>query len=122
MGHFIGSVMNMDQYTEALLHLSVTPQDGLRLENDEVVHDASISLLDALEGCSIYVPTINGQSEITIPPLSKNKDEVVLPDLGPNNGNQKVIININYPMDIERLIAALKPVPETEIAINIEEK
>ena len=118
MGNFCGSMMNMDQYTEALLHLTIIPQEGLRLEDNNVIHNLSISLIDALSGCNVFVPTINGNQEIKVPVLSKNKEEIILPGLGPNNNNQKVILEVNYPADISRLISALRPEDISEEIIN----
>jgi curved DNA-binding protein len=41
---------------------------GVRLEGDDIVLDLPISLLEALEGCSVEVPTAEGPVRLKVPP------------------------------------------------------
>lgn len=108
MGHYIGSMLNIDQYSDAHLRVLVTPTDGLRLVDQNVVSDISISLLEALVGTNKTVDTVMGKKEIVIPPLSKNKEEVIIPNLGVGGvGSHKVILQVEYPKNINNLINAL---------------
>ncbi len=108
-GNFVGSFGNIDQYTNAFLEITVQPHANLRLEENTVVYDLSISLLEALEGVEKIVPTVLGDKNIDIPSLSKNKDEVILTGVGiERKGNQKIILNINYPDNIKDLIDVLR--------------
>lgn len=109
MGHYMGSFMGMsDQYSDVFLKINVTQEPGLSLQNDDVIFNLNISLLDALQGCSKSVNTIMGEKEIDIPPKSKNKEEIILPKLGVNEvGNQRIILNVDYPQDISIIINAL---------------
>lgn len=108
MGHYVGSMMNIDQYSDAHLRVLVTPEEGLRLVDHDVVSTISISLLEALVGTNKTVKTIMGQKEIAIPPLSKNKEEVIIPNLGVGGiGSHKVILQVEYPENISILISAL---------------
>jgi molecular chaperone DnaJ len=110
-GHYVNSFMGMDQYSEAHLHLTVIPEEGLSLEGQDVVSHLNLSFLDALQGINVQVKTIMGEKELIIPPCSRNKDEIKIPNLGVNGvGSQKVIIDVTYPEDVEiisRLINVL---------------
>jgi hypothetical protein len=54
------------------------------------------------------VDTIDGLREISIPPLSRNKEEVILPKLGVNGiGSHRVILDVIYPKDISNIVDAL---------------
>lgn len=109
MGNFAGQFMGMEQFSDAHLYVSVTPQDDLILEGQHVISKLDISLLEALKGCSKTIKTILGDKEITIDKLSKNHDEIIIPKLGVNgSGDQKVILKVSYPEDISKLINALE--------------
>jgi molecular chaperone DnaJ len=112
MGNFAGTFMGMeqmDQYTNVNLKVHVIEELGLKLEGANVISKIDISLLEALTGCYKKVNTINGIKDITIVAGTKNKEEVILPNLGVNgSGNQTVTINVEYPKDTEALIEALK--------------
>lgn len=109
-GHFVGSMMGMDRSTSVLLKIKVIPQKGLSLDEDgNVLSLIQISLLEALTGTKKIVPTIDGDKEISIPKLSKNKDEVILPKLGVmRHANQRNIIEVIYPEDVSQLINTLQ--------------
>lgn len=105
MGNFVGSMFGFDQHTDVHLHVKVTPEPGLRLDGSDVVSDLEISLLEALQGCKKTVKTIMGDKDIDIKPMSKNKDEVVIPRLGVNRtGNQRICLSVKYPDNINSLI------------------
>jgi len=107
-GNYIGSFINMDQYTEAHLHITVIMDEGLTLENNDVISRINITLLEALQGSQKTVKTILGDYIISIPPLSKNKEEINIPNLGVNGmGNQKVILDVSYPSNIQDVINVL---------------
>ena len=109
MGNYAGSLMGfVDQYADVFCHIDVTPEPGLRLEGKCVVTDLSISLLDALRGCERQVKTIFGAKGITVKPQSRNHDEVIIPHHGVGGtGDQKVILDVQYPKDVDKLIAIL---------------
>lgn len=107
-GHYAGSLMGEDQYSEAHLHIRVDPIEGLRLEGQDVISEINISLLEALCGCSKPIKTIMGEQYVFFPGLTKNKDEIKIPKLGVNGvGVQRVITNVSYPDQIDNLINAL---------------
>jgi molecular chaperone DnaJ len=108
MGNYAGSAMMMDQYTDAHLHITVTPEAGLSLEGMDVVSRLSISLLDALRGCTKSVKTIMGSQDVVVKPLSKNCEEIKLTHCGVNKiGTQRVILDVQYPDDVNQLINVL---------------
>ena len=52
---------------------------------------------------------MNELTNFSIPKNIKNKEEVILPNLGLGRiGNQRVIVNVEYPTDTESLIKALE--------------
>jgi molecular chaperone DnaJ len=108
MGHYVGNFLMMEQYTDAHLHIKVSPAPNLRIEGKDVVYDLELSLLDALKGCQREVSTINGVQTIQVPALSRNKEEVIIPKLGVNGiGHQRVVLDVKYPEDASPLIEAL---------------
>lgn len=109
MGNFAGSFMGFaDQYTDAFLHVTVNPDPGLSIEGQNVVSTVTISLLEALQGCKRKVKTIHGEKEIQIKPQSRNREEVIIPHHGVNNqGNQRVILDVEYPKNTDKLIGVL---------------
>lgn len=109
MGNYAGSIFNSDQYTDVHLKINVTPISGLILDGMNVVSNLDISLLEALEGCTKKINTIDGIKDIYISPKIKNKDTVKIPKLGVNRqGDQQVIIGVNYPDDVSAVISTLK--------------
>lgn len=108
MGNFVGNIMNMDQFTDTLLLIIVDKDLELSISGMDVISDIKISLLEALQGSNKTVKTIEGEKEINISPLSKNKEEIILPSLGVNGiGAHRVILNVEYPEDVSNLINVL---------------
>lgn len=108
MGNYAGSFMTMDQFTDAHLHINIIAEEGLSLEGPNVISMMEISLLEALRGCNKFVKTILGEREVSIKPQSRNKEEIIIPHLGVNGtGNQKIILDVKYPKNIDKLIGVL---------------
>lgn len=108
-GNFSHSSIFGDAYSNTLINITVKNETKLKLDNKDVVFNLNISLLEALEGCIKTVPSIKGEQNIKIPPSSRNKEEITLKNLGvPPSGNERVILNVTYPENKEKLISALK--------------
>jgi len=108
MGNFAGHFGPIEQHSDVYLHLNVTPEKDLELQGNDVVTKLSISLLEALKGCHKPVKTILGTRDIQIKSKSKNKEEVIISHLGVNRqGNQRVILDIEYPENVDNLINIL---------------
>jgi molecular chaperone DnaJ len=106
IGNFIDYSMGN---SNVLLTVKVSPEKGLTLENNDVITNISITLLEALTGCSKTVNTIDGEKEIEVPKLIRNKEEVILRWLGVSRtGDERVIVNVEYPENTETLIKALE--------------
>ncbi len=121
-GNFGGSSMMGETYSQVFLTVNITPQTGLSLEGNDVVCDVNIPLLDALQGCVRSVPTIDGNRDAIIPEGIRNKNEVILNNLGvARNGNQRIVISVEYPSNTSKLIAFLKE-PETTTEETTEEE
>lgn len=110
MGNYAGSFMGIsDQHTDVFCHIAVTPEIGLSIDGKDVVSTLNIPLLDALLGCNKTVKTIFGDKEIHINHKSRNHDEVIISHFGVGgSGNHKIILDVQYPDNIDKLIGALK--------------
>ena len=109
-GNFAGSIMMGlgDSYSDLFCHIHVTTEDGLHIEGNNVISTLNISLLEALQGTTHKVKTIFGDKEVIVNPKSKHRDEIVISNCGVGgNYDQKVILNINYPENIDKLINIL---------------
>jgi len=108
MGNYAGSMFTMDQFTDAHLHINVTPEAGLSLEGQDVVSTLEVSLLEALRGCKKIIKTVIGDKEVVVKAKSRNKEEVIVPNLGVNRvGNQRIILDVKYPSNTDKLIGVL---------------
>ena len=113
MGNYVGvasfmGMMQGDQFTDVHLHIHVAPEPDLMLREGTVYCNLKISLLEALQGCKKMVKTVIGDREVIINPLSKNGEEILIPQVGINGvGNQKVILDVFYPQDTSKLINLL---------------
>lgn len=108
-GHFKGASIFGEAFGNVLLHINVASEPELELVGNDVVFNLKLSLLEALEGSNKEVKTINGVKNVNILPLSHNKDEIVLKNLGvKDKGNERVILNISYPENIDALKEFLK--------------
>lgn len=108
-GNYSGSVFGMDQTSHLALHIRVIPQTNLAFRENDIVCSVPISLLEALEGTKKIIPTIDGEMEITLPKLIKNKEEIAIPNLGVGRkGKQIAVVQVNYPNDVSQLTQLLK--------------
>lgn len=109
MGHFIYSNSFGDRYADAYAHVHVDKNNNFELCGEDLVYRLPISLLDAINGGKKTVETLDGPAEIEVPKLSKNKDEIIIPNMGVNRtGNQVIILNVEYPKNIDNLINILE--------------
>lgn len=109
VGNFAGMMFGQAQYSNVNVHITVTPFKDLYLDGNDIVTTTKVSLLQALTGANVIVPTIDGDKEIPIPKSIKNREEIVLDNLGVNRlGKERVIVEVTYPQDTESLIDFLK--------------
>lgn len=109
MGNYAGTIMGlMERYTDVFCHIAVKREEGLSIDGKSVVFNLTIPLLDAIRGCQQNVNTIYGDKKIQVPPKSRNRDEVIIPNCGVGGtGPQRVILDVTYPSDMNKLIDAL---------------
>lgn len=111
MGNFVGNFIGFDQFTDTFLHITVEKDPDLSLSGQNVISKVDLTLLEAIVGCNKKVKTIFGEKEISIKPLSKNNDDIIIEKMGVNKaGNQVVKLNVSYPNDVSKLINVLKEV------------
>lgn len=105
MGNYYGSFGPIPQYTDAHLHISVEKDFDLSLSEMDVVLNLQLELAEAVQGCKKTVKTIAGTQDIDIPPMSRNKDEIIIPKMGvAGRGNQRNILDVKYPPNIGNLL------------------
>jgi molecular chaperone DnaJ len=108
-GHYSHSSIFGDAHSNILMTINVKNDTQLKLDGADVICNLNISLLEALEGCSKTVPSIKGDQNIEVPADSRNKEEIILKNLGVNlQGNERVILDVSYPKNKEKLISILK--------------
>ena len=109
IGNFIDRTNFGDRHADVYVQVQVIQDPNFKLQDGDVISNISISLLDAIAGTTREVDTLDGAKKIEIKPLSKHKDEVIIPNLGvARQGNQKVILQVEYPSDINSLTSKLK--------------
>lgn len=109
-GHFMGTNVFGDLYTDVYVYANVIPEAGLSLEGSDVVSHLNVTLLEALTGCSKEVRTIFNNHAVEVPAGTKNKDEFHIKGYGvvSADGVQRVIFDVEYPSNTEDLIRYLK--------------
>jgi molecular chaperone DnaJ len=108
-GHYAHNSIFGDAYSNILMTISVKNDSELKLDGNDVIYNLNITLLEALQGCSKTVPSIKGVQEIQIPAGSRNKEEIILKNLGVSlKGNERIVLEVNYPENKEKLISVLK--------------
>lgn len=108
VGDYLGELMGSEHYSDIKIKLKVEDHLTLILEDQDVITTLPISLYEALQGATKSVETIDGSTDLPIPALSHNKDEIILPHLGLNRQhNQRVILQVNYPTDLQPLLQIL---------------
>lgn len=108
MGHFTSSGFGSN-HEDAYLKVSVNADPIMKLDGDDVISIIKVSLLDCLQGTSRKENTVHGEIDVVVPPGTKNKDAISIPNYGVRDrkGAHKFIIDTVYP-DTSRLIEFLK--------------
>lgn len=109
-----------EEYLDVVVKVTVIPHQQLSLSDNgkDVLFKTSISLLEALKGTKIKVPTVIGEEEVEIPAKFKNAQKVKIAGKGVvGQGDQIIELEVNYPDNIDQIIKILEP---TEILENKE--
>lgn len=108
-GNFVGRSFMRDAYTDLYINVSVEAHPSMKMVDNDVCSDCTISLLEALKGSTKEVETVYGNKVIEIPPKIKNADKIYINKCGVKNtsGKHIVSIKINYPNDVSKLIELL---------------
>lgn len=108
MGNFVPNGFR-SQYADAFIKINVTPDPVMKLVGNDVVSTIEVNLIDCLQGVSRKEKTVFGEVDVVIPPGSKNKEEVIIPNHGvrAHLGAHRFVINTKYP-DLEKTINLLK--------------
>jgi molecular chaperone DnaJ len=109
VGHYCGSTVFGEAHSDVHLKVNISDSNGMRISGHSVESDLTISLLEALKGIDKEVLTIDGMKTVSIPPLFKHRNTVQLPKLGlMRKGNHVVNVSVDYPENVDTLIAALE--------------
>lgn len=110
MGNYSGNSMFGEAYSDAYVFLQVQAEENMKMDGLDVVSNLDISLLEALTGVNKQIKTIYGDKKIEIKPLTKNKDIFEIDGCGVKNsmGKHKVIINVLYPDDPQKIIEIMR--------------
>jgi molecular chaperone DnaJ len=112
-GHFIindqfGESNNSDLYLRPIIE---NKENIYVDEQGNVISNIDITLLEAIEGCKKTIYTVKGDKEITIKPLSKNKDTIYINNCGAAGIRAHIVhLNVDYPSNINMLINYLKEI------------
>ena len=108
-GHFIPFGQRYVQ-GNVFIRTTVEKDPNMTLQENDVISHLNISLYEALIGVTKDVRTIDGHETITVEPRIKNKDSIIIKNKGlRREGNQVVVVDIDYPEDVSKLIEVLKP-------------
>lgn len=106
--HGVGNFSGL-AYSDIHVIINVQKEENMKLVGVNIMSELDIDLLEALEGVTKQVKTIDGDKDLVIPKLTKNKDQLSISGLGvPNSGNHIFNINVKYPEEIDGLISFLK--------------
>lgn len=107
MGHFTRPNVMPNRF-DVFVKISVKQHPEMKMVDGDVVSNVNISLLDCLQGTTVKVSTVYDTVDVTIPPETKNKDEILIPNHGVGkSGNHRVVVNAKYP-EVSSLIEFLK--------------
>ncbi len=86
--------------------IHVEPHEFFQRRGNDILSSEMISMAEAALGCTINVPTIDGEAEIDIPAGTQNGDSITLkgrgfPDLrGGRTGNQVIFMKVMVPENL----------------------
>ncbi len=110
-GNFI-PFNNMFVQGNVLITVNVEENPNMWLgdeDDDSVYSKLNISLYEALAGTQKNVETIDGYYSVDVNPGIKHKDEIIIPKRGiRREADHRVVINIDYPESLDKLIEVLK--------------
>lgn len=111
-GHYESSPLGSG-YADAFISIFVIPEKEMTLDGLNVISTLEINLLEALQGVSKNINTVHGETILNVPPLSKNKDQVIKKGFGAKHpvhgsGDHVCILDVRYPDNVSDLITFLK--------------
>jgi DnaJ-class molecular chaperone len=78
-------------------------------QGNDIFIKRQFSLLDVLRGGKFELDTFTKKIQFNLNPGTKNNDLVIVKDSGlPNHGHYKIIVLVDYPKDIDKLINFLE--------------
>lgn len=100
-GNYAGNLGGSQHiFSDAIARIKVKNNTGLNIVGDNVVFNAKIDFSNAILGTEVSVPTPleNEFLKIKVPPFSKNKDVINIPNLGVGyNGSLEICLDVQMP-------------------------
>jgi curved DNA-binding protein len=90
---------------DLFLRVRLAKHPDFEVEDHNLIHEVEVAPWEAVLGANIFVPTLNGQVNIKIPPGTQNGQKLRvrgrgLPQRGGGNGDLIVIARIEVPQKI----------------------
>jgi len=99
-----GAGINGGENGDVLINLTVEDHQYFKSDNLNILLELPISLVEAIKGAKITVPTINGKVAVTIPPLSSSGEKLRLKGQGikskTGTGDEVITLQIMLPEKI----------------------
>lgn len=108
-GHYQTDPMFGAVITDLYIRPQIEPEPNMKISGMNVISTLELGLLEAVEGCTKKVKTVNGNVELKVPKKSRNKDEVLVKGAGvPPHGNHVFVLDVRYPEPINEFVRKLK--------------
>ena len=91
---------------DLIIEIKLQPHASFKKEGNDIHHELEISLMQALQGAKVTVPTVHGNVELKIPAESQSGQQLRLKGKGIQNqrggesGNQYIHLLVKYPKDL----------------------
>lgn len=104
-----------DFFDDVVVIIKVLPDHDMQLDGNDVIGVVELTLLEALKGTRKKLRTVKGEKLLAFKPKTRHRDTVRVAGFGvPPDGSHVVIVNVNYPDNVSKLIEALEKTDEPE--------
>lgn len=102
-------------FDNVVVVINVLPDHDMQLNGKDVIGVVELTLLEALKGTKKKLRTVRGEKILAFKPKTRHRDTVKVAGFGvPPNGSHVVIVNVNYPENVSKLIETLENTDEQE--------
>lgn len=102
-------------FDHVVVVINVLPDHDMQLNGNDVIGVVELTLLEALKGTRKKLRTVKGEKLLAFKPKTRHRDTVRVTGFGvPPDGSHIVIVNVNYPDNVSKLIETLENTDEPE--------